>query len=273
MVKKIKLSARKIYRRAISFGVSHGLIWGRDNQFFHSLTGSKRGESCVIIGMGPSLRIEDLERFEPYCTFACNKIYLAFEQTSWRPTYYSVIDHLVAENNLDAICNAKMPETTFLLSQAVKPYFGKNEKYHYFYNFDSLQTVDALEKLKERKSIANGLLGAGFTVVIDQIQIALLMGFTKIYLVGLDYSFISGKETEEVSDSGKVLVSEGEKNHFHKDYRKKGEKWTVPCLDEQLIAYRVLNQFAKQKGVEIINASRESKLDEFVRVDFDSTFQ
>ena len=64
-----------------------------------------RGQRGVVIGNGPSLRVEDLDRLGGEVTFASNKIFLAFPETSWRPTYYSVSDILVARNNLEEINN------------------------------------------------------------------------------------------------------------------------------------------------------------------------
>jgi hypothetical protein len=56
-----------------------------------------------VIGNGPSLRPEDLDRLGSEITFASNKIYLVFDQIAWRPSYYSVCDPLVAQNNRETI--------------------------------------------------------------------------------------------------------------------------------------------------------------------------
>jgi hypothetical protein len=56
-----------------------------------------------VIGNGRSLKVEDLGRVRDEITFASNKGNLAFDETSWRPTYYSVSDVLVAQNNAPAI--------------------------------------------------------------------------------------------------------------------------------------------------------------------------
>ncbi len=53
-----------------------------------------RGRRGFIVGNGPSLRMEDLDRLQSEISFGSNKIYLAFDKTAWRPTYYSVIDVL-----------------------------------------------------------------------------------------------------------------------------------------------------------------------------------
>ena len=56
-------------------------------KLFHNIY---RGETCFIIGNGPSLKAEDLEMIyqKGIPTFAFNRIYLMFDKTQWRPTYY-----------------------------------------------------------------------------------------------------------------------------------------------------------------------------------------
>ena len=55
---------------------------------------SHLGERCFIVGNGPSLKIEDLEKLyvNGEITFAFNMIYKIFDQTLWRPTYYGISD-------------------------------------------------------------------------------------------------------------------------------------------------------------------------------------
>src|SRR5699024_7865108 len=57
-----------------------------------ALRNCHKGERCFIIGNGPSLRAEDLDKLKNEITFACNRINLIFDQTDWRPTYYCITD-------------------------------------------------------------------------------------------------------------------------------------------------------------------------------------
>ena len=52
------------------------------------------GQTCFIVGNGPSMTFEDLNKIHELDvpSFACNKIFLAFDNTKWRPTYYFVSD-------------------------------------------------------------------------------------------------------------------------------------------------------------------------------------
>jgi hypothetical protein len=129
-------------------------------------------------------------------------------------------------------------------------------------------------KTRFREDLLGGFYSGGASVVVDLIQLAQYMGFDNIYLVGIDFSFYipKGSETEETSISGDVLKSSGEVNHFHKDYRKPGEKWTVPRLDDLKDAFAICGKFLNQDRERLVNASRVSKLDVLPRADFDKTF-
>ena len=51
-----------------------------------------QGERCFIIGNGPSLDPNDLNRLNDEICFGTNGIYNIYSKTSWRPTYYCVTD-------------------------------------------------------------------------------------------------------------------------------------------------------------------------------------
>ena len=72
----------------------HGLRASLNYQKLAALKDKHQGKRAFIIGNGSSLRISDLDRLTGEITFACNKIYLAFDQTQWRPTYYVAGDRL-----------------------------------------------------------------------------------------------------------------------------------------------------------------------------------
>ena len=85
-----------------------------NNLDIRKLKNIHQGKRAFFIGNGPSLRISDLELLNDEITFGCNKIYLAFEQTDWRPTYYSITDRLSAKTNsktISSIPSIKLLET------------------------------------------------------------------------------------------------------------------------------------------------------------------
>ena len=69
------------------------------------------------------------------------------------------------------------------------------------------------------------------------------------------------------------MVSEGEINHFHPDYRKEGEVWGLPDLELQERSFRLARTVFEINGRRISNATRGGKLGVFPRVDLDSLFE
>ena len=101
-----------------------------------------------------------------------------------------------------------------------------------------------------------------------QIQLACFMGFSEIYLLGIDHSYKVPSKKE-----GNKYVSEGEVNHFHPDYRKPGELWHEPNLEVLEHSYETARRACEKLGVKIVNASRSTKLDVFERENLDKVLK
>lgn len=227
-----------------------------------------RGKRCFIIGTGPSLRISDLDKLKNEITIASNKIYLAFEYTDWRPTYYTINDSVVAKNNREII--ASLPYCK-IAGRCTEPIFGNDPTFLYFEGVN--------EKVKEEEAYYPPFskdivqyIGGGYTVTYVNIQLAYYLGIREVYLIGIDFSFKVPSVKHPDAHYGEVIISEGEINHFLPNYRKAGETWTVPRLDFQRIAFQKAKTEFDHVGRKIFNASRSTKLDVFPRVDFDSLF-
>lgn len=227
-----------------------------------------RGERCVIIGMGPSLKVADLDRFKGIYTIACNKIYLAYEETDWRPDYYMVSDVLVAENNKEAIASVKAQK---YFPDWVEHRCPELAKINWIPCAKSPEYM-AGKSVGFAQDLTEGIQPGGATVIYDMLQLAFHLGFSEVALVGIDFSFENSAASGDKCEQGEVLVSAGEVNHFAKDYRKPGETWTVPKMDEQRIAFAKAAEVFAANGRLLVNASRNTKLEEVERVDFDGYF-
>ncbi len=230
----------------------------KNNDRLKALRNRHKGQRCFILGNGPSLRISDLDKLRDEITIASNKIYLAFTQTEWRPTYYTMCDLLVAKNNADTIRRLDLVK---IYANSVREVFSDDRR-AIFVNPNAVFTWDLIQGTRIGHSVIN--LG---------LKLAYWMGIREIYVIGLDFNFqIPSKRTDEIVCGNEVLVSEGEINHFHPDYRKPGEKWTMPRLDKQREEFLTAKRFLESNGVRIMNASRFTKLDVWDQVDFDDLF-
>ncbi|MDC0933631.1 DUF115 domain-containing protein, partial [Arcobacteraceae bacterium] len=203
---------------------------------------------------GPSLNNKDIIQLKDEITFAANKIYLSFEKTKFKPSYYFVTDELVYSQNYTKIESLKLNKyfsSSFLLNNK------RMQKSVYF----------SLNYKSPSKFSINPYSGmhSGSTVVFVMIEFAIYMGIKELYIIGLDFSF---KLPSKIQDK-ESLIAEGEVNHFHKDYRKVGEKWTKPNMNLQRDAFLKAKEYAKSHGIKIYNASRETKLDVFEKINLD----
>ncbi len=76
----------------MQFGAEESL---KNDQRLLSLLDIHRGERCFVVGNGPSLKVDDLDKLVGEITFASHRIFLDFEQTQWWPTYYAMCDAVV----------------------------------------------------------------------------------------------------------------------------------------------------------------------------------
>lgn len=226
-----------------------------------------KGRRAVIVGNGPSLRISDLPRLKGDISFGSNKIFLSFNETDWRPTYYTVEDHLVLAGTQAEVSRMR----------GVQKIFPDNMRHHGFHDPDVVFVPRLPPKSWEDPlsdpdfpqfsfDLVQGLHW-GSTVVYAQIQMAMFMGCREIYLIGVDHSYRLPTVKE-----GNTYISEGERNHFHPDYRGQGERWHQPNLDVLEVSYRRALEVCTAQGVGIFNASRATQLEIFPRADFDTVF-
>ena len=223
------------------------------------------GQRCFVIGNGPSLLADDLERLRFEYTFASNKIYLIFGDTGWRPTYYSVEDVLVATQNAAEI--EEVTGCTKLFPLWVM--YHTNRRFSEGVYFELVSEDKNGPDFPKFSTDPLKFLYWGSTIIYTQIQLACFMGFKDIILLGVDFDY----QVPSKGPDGIVLTSEGEVNHFHKNYRKPGEKWHVPNLDIHTKSFTVARRESERQGVTIRNATRGGKLEIFERVAFDSLFE
>lgn len=262
------------FRFAQRYLALHGLCFTANEKMLLDLKNQHKGKRCFVIGNGPSLRLEDLHKLKESkdVTIASNKIYLAFEGTDWRPTYYTVGDLLVAQNNAKEIKNLNIIK---FFPDHFKTILGRSKDpdcngVHLYYCM-LRQRYDKNGNYIPSFS-PNPLIGLhiGETITNVNIQLAYFIGCDPIYLIGIDgkYNFPSTTVKHHVYEQ--VFVSEGEINHFLANYRKKGETWCIPKPEDHECGFRHSNAYLKSKDVSILNASRESVVGAFDRVDLDS---
>jgi len=266
----MKLSIRKlIYQYPLLHNLSYEIVslgnwsWYRmaDMKFKYSkkikaLENTKAGLRCFIIGNGPSITIEDLNKLKDEDTFAFNKIFKVFNETSWRPLYYMTQDRYVVSKEeyekleLDNIFTGAYYSRKISGTRSNFVYFDKRVPFGYknikFSEDPSKQIYD------------------GYTITYSALQLAIYMGYKQIYLLGIDHNYQSTKS------KNKIIVSNQTGSHFYQ-----GEKnvEVIGLTEYSEYAYESAKKFADSNGIKIYNATRGGKLEIFERINFDDLFK
>ncbi len=214
-----------------------------------------KGQRCVIIGNGPSLKNTDVSRIKDEYTFGMNRIYLAFPEWGFETSYFVSINDLVIEQCAEDIRALAMPK---FLSWHSHPYIEPTEDTMFLHTtyYDPVFARDVRSRVWE-----------GATVTYVAMQIAFYMGFEQVILIGVDHSF------KAKGEPNKTVVSEGDdESHFDPKYFGKGFRWQLPDLETSELAYRRARQVYEQHGRKILDATVGGHLDVFPKVDFDSFF-
>ncbi|MCD4667383.1 MAG: DUF115 domain-containing protein [Sulfurimonas sp.] len=221
-----------------------------------NLTNKYRNKRIFIIGNGPSLSINDLDKLHGEITIACNMIYLAYKSTKWRPTYHMVEDQLDMYQNYNEFENMKG-------STKIYPVNSLN-------NFKKIEDTIYYRYLKSKTSdeVSNSIeygLYSGISVTVSMLQLAISMGAKEIYLLGNDFTYqLSNKAIKN-----SIYLTDGELNHFSNNYRKNNDLWVDPNYKGMLKQFKAVNQFAIDNNIKIYNASRKTELHVFEKINFD----
>ena len=224
-----------------------------------------KGKRCFIVANGPSLRVEDLELLHSKgeVTFAMNRIYKIFPQTNWRPTYYVCEDELIAADCQDEI-NKVDAEAKFIPIE-IKWWhnININNAIHFHLNYNREDDFEfGFSPDVSRQIDCRG------TVTCTCIQIAAYMGFSEIYLIGVDHSF-----QKIIDENGNIIEDKSVKDYFIEGYDADIKESVVHNTGRTTKSYMDMKKYCDEKGTPTIyNATRGGKLEVFERIDFESLF-
>lgn len=221
-----------------------------------------KGERCFLVATGPSLKISDLDVLHQNneISISVNSIYKSFNATKWRPTYYVASDTKMIYYNINDIMN--MDDSIVFLSDnnLLRKLKIDKDGVYYFHTYFEKQIQSFSD------DITKGMYSA-LNVMYYTMQIALYMGFSNIYIIGMDFSnlvSVPGKAAEHFSDAydDERLLEETYKLNLNEDKIKE-------C---NLLGYIIAKHHAEERGVKIYNATRGGNLEVFERVNFDTLF-
>ena len=220
--------------------------------------GIHHGDRCFIVANGPSLTKTNLELLKNEKTFGLNRIYLTFENSTFRPTYYLAVNELVLEQFADEISQLRMPK---FLNWNRRSYFNGHDE-----NTTFLKSKMVINDFFQNDLSKSLVFGA--TVTFVALQLAYYMGFHKVILVGLDHNYAE----RGIPSEPEVRTLERDRSHFHPDYFPKGATWQLPDLLRSEIEYEISRKIYEIDGREIVDATIGGKCQVFKKVDYLSLF-
>lgn len=223
---------------------------------FHNI---HEGERCFIVANGPSLLKTNLDLLENEITIGMNRIYLNFEKSSFRPSYYVAMNELILEQFPNEISQLTMPK--FL-----------NWNRRSFFGFPDANMVFLKSKMVINDTFQYDLthpLVVGASVTFVALQIAFYMGFEKVVLIGLDHNYAE-KGTPNKTET---RISEQDSSHFHANYFPKGVKWQLPDLQRSEVDFEIARKVFQSNGREILDATIDGKCQVFEKINYLSLFE
>ena len=232
-----------------------------------SLRDRHRGETVVVIGNGPSLNDTDLGLLAGVATIGVNGIFYAQDRLPEPLTYYVVEDTSVFRENTAAIkafeCGCKLFPTLYRpafrddeIDRARVGFFRMNMG---FYGRGTRTlclprfSTDAVQRLY-----------CGQSVTLINLQLAWWMGFSRVVLIGMDFSYTIPPDADR--EGNLIRSNSDDVNHFHPDYFGKGKTWKDPKLDRVLANYALAREMFAADGREIVNATVGGRLELFRRM-------
>lgn len=214
-----------------------------------------KGERCFIVGTGPSLTIEALEKIADEKSFAVNSAYMAYEYTRWRPNFYMIADDS-AFKVLGKGCYTDCRYDYFFLGTTCEDKIPNcvnvciNSSNHFLINTIWNRLFKKVFPIARYSKDITKVIYGGKTVIYPAIQIAAYMGFKEIYLLGVDCNY-----KKRLSHADFV---EGEKDYIYTD------QWAVTTSEMMIMQFEEMSKLLPA-DVRVYNLSTEGNLDAFPR--------
>lgn len=215
-----------------------------------------KGKSCFIIGNGPSLNKIDLSHLRNRHTFGLNKIFLMFERVNLNLSYHVAVNPLVIEQSVAEFDNI-IECPSFLSMRAARCLTFTRKNIYFVATGGPFTFSDDL-----RREIHEG-----YTVTYVAMQIAYYMGFSKVFLIGVDHNFKASGNPNE-----KRIMQGEDVNHFDPRYFG-GKEWHLPDLEASELAYCLARFHFNRNGRQIYDATVNGKLSIFPKISFEEALE
>lgn len=192
------------------------------------------GERVVIPGNGANLNDIDLDRLGEMKVFGIDRIHKLFSRVGWRPDFLLstdwgvLIDYLL---ELRAMIGLNTTGMTFFFPEIWRGLIPENESVYWFHQ----HPAGAVHFEQFASNPLTGLRDHGHSLS-SAIQMAAALGFSEIYLAGVEANFIMRPGDRRVftqpcgnaKQEYYVSAADDDPNHFSRDYHGADSHWRLP---------------------------------------------
>lgn len=262
---------------------------------FHFRFGFKRsardGSSVFVLANGPSLR-KELDRFgkelSACSTMGVNMFMLSDDFRIIRPRYYIIVDVVILnEDTLERIKESReqmikaLKENLSWEMELFLPYEGRNSYFHrklvsenlpLSFTFFNRTSIEGLKSLRHCMYSRGWGMPPPQNVLIGAIMASVHCGFRRIFILGADHSW---HEDILIEENGEMMIND---RHFYNPGGRKLPKHHGESLKQFKIheyfnelsrtfrSHIMVEEYARSKGIEILNASSVSYIDAYKRI-------
>ena len=252
--------------KSISYDVKHKKDFLAQLPKLRQLKNCQKGNRCFILGNGPSLKSQDFLLLKDEFTFVTNHFIHHEQLWDFNPTYYCASDanfFLPKINQEWQSKFASLPESTKLFfSYRASKKIVESVPLSQFDSYLLRYHPKKIWEYSKFQSNIENFLYSGDTVIIDFcIPLAIYMGFTDIYLMGVDCNYnINNSGTIDYAFSSKDVTT-----RRSSDQHLQGQ-W----LNNVFSSYQTVKN---AKLVNIYDATEGGNLNVFPKVKFENIIE
>jgi len=174
---------------------------------------------AFVVGNGPSLKAEQLNKLIPEVSFGVNRIHLIYDQTKWRPTHWVMMDF---SNSLfykeDIHLHSRQGYPCHIRSDIMAKFLEWCVRDKNWPTLENMNIVERCSHIDIERHTADAwhepVCQMGGSVP-TAIQLAVQMGYSPIYTIGMDgnkkgnaeNNFIAGYIDRDAVDVHKAMVA------------------------------------------------------------------
>ncbi len=229
-----------------------------------ALKGKYAGKRAFLIGNGPSLNETPLYMLRDEYTMCLNRFYMLHERLNWHPKFYMCVDPVVLPDISNEVNKQIQNFGLGVFLSIHKQYIKQKPNVLWIHGMVPNWYSDMLP-----------LTGKAATVAFQALQVLTYLGFSEIYLVGVDQNYQIHKTAKVIKGREIESLKDDDPNHFDPRYFGKGRKYHQPDLkmsQDMIKSFEVVNKASVKYGFKVYNAGFNSQLDVFERKNFYELF-